>query len=100
MTPRTIMEFGSSERLIDKLIRITNTGMSEQMMAAMPLSTKTSAQDTRPLLNVIIRKPMIAISTKYLTSGSFDFWVIRTIADKSRPALIWRIAANRKGGKS
>ena len=59
-TWETIKKLGNSLRLKLMLIRITTTGMVEQIMAANPLGTVTSAHETNPLPHVIIKNPLKA----------------------------------------
>lgn len=97
-TPSPIIQLGISDRFIDRLIKITITGMVEQMMAASPLGTTTSAQDTRPLPQVIIRNPRKACIRSSLSDGNLACLTRRKKPHKINPAVIWRRPAKRKGG--
>lgn len=55
--PKVITQVGRSFLFIERLMRITITGIVEQMIAARPLLTNTSAQDTNPFPQVIIKNP-------------------------------------------
>ncbi len=73
--------------------------MVEQIIAASPLGTKTSAQDTRPLPHVIIRNPRKAWMRSVLKDGKVSFRINKMKLHKIKPAVTCLIAAKRKGGK-
>jgi len=73
--------------------------MVEQIIAASPLGTKTSAHDTRPLPQVIIRNPRKAWMRSVLKDGKASFRINKMKLHKIKPAVTCLIAAKRKGGK-
>jgi hypothetical protein len=64
---------GLSSRLTERLMRITTMGMSEQMMAAMPLGMCISDQATKPLPSEIRKKPAMACLNDMFPGGPRSF---------------------------
>ena len=80
-------------------IMMTNAGIKEQMIAAMPLGTCISPHATRPLPKVIIKNPPIACRHKCSFEGSGAFATKNMKPNNNSPALVCLIAVNRNGGK-
>jgi hypothetical protein len=98
-TPSTIGTVGFSSRFTEMLIKITNMGMREQMIAAMPLGIYTSAHVTNPLPRVNMSIPPMAWRIICSRDGIAVF-VNATIKPMSNsPDITWRNAVKRKGGK-
>lgn len=78
---------------------MTMTGIVEQMMAARPLGTNTSAHDTKPLPHVINKKPRKAWMRRTFQDGKLSFLTKNKKPESNIPAIICLIAANKNGGK-
>lgn len=97
--PKVISQVGLSFLFIERFIRMTMIGIVEQIMAARPLVTKTSAHETNPFPQVIIKNPRKAWMRNVSRDGNFSRLMRRKNPTRSEPATNCRIAANKNGGK-
>jgi hypothetical protein len=79
-------------------MRITQTGINEQIMAAMPLGMYTSAHDTRPLPMVIIKNPANACLPILEIEGALIRFTKNIKAIKIIPPVNCLTPAKRNGG--